>query len=189
MSSAAYGSEQALAEVAAEHLSARVASPRVLVGGLGMGFTLRAVLEVFRSCRVTVAELLPDVVRYNRDFVGHLTDHPLRDPRVELFEGDVALALGERTWDAILLDVDNGPDALTVAQNRGLYGEAGVGRIARALAPGGVLVVWSAYACEPFTRRLRQAGLEAETRMVRARAHVGKGGRHTLFVGRSRASR
>ena len=184
MSSAAYGSEQAMARIAADELGERKA-PRVLVGGLGMGFTLRAALDVFgKSARVTVAELLPPLVRYNHGVLGHLARHPLRDPRVTLFEGDVRVPLAEGNWDVVLMDVDNGPDALTAHENETLYGDAGAKLMTSALTPGGVLVVWSAYPSRAFVRSLRRARCEAGTRRVSARPG-GKGAKHVLFVAKA----
>jgi spermidine synthase len=182
MSSAAFGSEQAMACIAYELLGPRPCS-QVLVGGLGMGFTLRAVLDTFADdARVTVAELLPSLVDYSRTVLGHLANHPLADPRVHLHQGDVRVPIGRQRWDVILLDVDNGPDALTTAGNASLYSEAGVLRLSRALSPGGVLVVWSAFESRRFEERLRRTGMSCETRKVRARTDVGKGAIHTLFV-------
>ena len=184
MSSLASGSEQAMARVAAEHVGSR-AGCRVLVGGLGMGFTCRAALDAFgETARVRVAELLAPIIAYNRGVLGPLADHPLADPRVEVVEGDVRRSLEERRWDAILLDVDNGPDAFTMRSNGELYAKAGVEQMAQALEPGGVLVVWSASDSPRFEKVLAQAGLETETRRVFARAEVRKGARHTLFVAR-----
>ena len=179
MSSAAHASEEAMATAAREALGAR-AQTRILVGGLGMGFTARAALEQFEH--VTVAELLPDVVRYNREVFGHLAEHPLDDPRLELFEGDVREPLARGGWDAILMDVDQGPDAVTTRGNQGLYGRRGAQRLANALTPGGVVVVWSAYESPGFERRLQDAGLAVEARRVRARGT--KGARHVLFIGK-----
>ena len=164
----------------------------VLVAGLGMGFTLRATLDAFRhDASVTVAELLPAVVRYNRGVIGHLAGHPLTDRRVRLHEGDVADAMQARRWDAILLDLDNGPEDLTSASNARLYDDAGVARIGSRLTPGGIVVVWSAGPNRRFEKVLRRAALTCETHGVQARGPGGKGGRHTLFVGRrsERASR
>jgi spermidine synthase len=180
MSSGAYGSEQRMAEIARERLPPR-AAPRVLVGGLGMGFTLRAVLDTFGPrASVTVAELLPPVVAYNRGVLGHLAGHPLDDPRVELFSGDVRACLERGGWDAVLLDVDNGPDALTVPENGALYGDGEF--LARSLTPGGVLVVWSSFPSPAFLTRLRRAGLRSEELRVPKRAGARAGGRHVLFV-------
>jgi spermidine synthase len=186
MSSAASGSEQHMAVVAREILGARRA-PRILIGGLGMGCTLRAVLEQFgKDARVTVAELLPALIRYARTFLAELAGHALDDPRVELFEGDVRDALTRASWDAILLDVDNGPSALTAASNASLYGSRGTARLHRALAADGVLVVWSVSPDIRYEAQLRAAGFDCKTVRAGARAGQSKGGRHTLFVARPR---
>jgi len=182
MTSATSGSESQMAEIGAEQVGGR-SGARVLVGGLGMGYTLRAVLDRFDdTAEVTVAELLPAVVRFNRGPVAHLAGEPLMDRRVQLVEGDVRGAIAAGDWDAILLDVDNGPGALTAATNAGLYDEAGVARLVRALRPGGVVVVWSVAPDDTFLRRLQRAGLIAEARRVYARGNVKRGPRHTLFV-------
>jgi spermidine synthase len=183
MSSASYGSEQAMARIAAEKLGEHRHAPRVLVGGLGMGHTLRAVLDEFpATAAVSVAELLPDLVRYNRGVLGPLARHPLLDRRVTLFVGDVADSIAEGGWDAILLDVDNGPDAFVDGGNANLYSDDGCRRLAGALNPGGVAVVWSAYASRPYEASLRRAGLACTTRRVSARAPARKGGKHVLFI-------
>lgn len=188
MSSAAFGSEQAMASIAAEMLGTRKAC-RVLIGGLGMGFTLRAALDAFdQDAQITVAELLPQLVQYNRGPLGPLADHPLRDRRVHLFEGDVRTPMKAGAWDAVLMDVDNGPDAFTADRNQSLYDRQGAQRMARTLRPGGVLVVWSAYPSKPFETALRQAGLRVETRRVHARTEARKGPKHTLFIGRASSS-
>lgn len=188
MSSATYGSEQAMARVAAELLRKKKASAEVLIGGLGMGFTLRAALDCLGAgASVTVAELLPTLVEYNRGPLADLAGKPLDDPRAHLFEGDVQVALVRQEWDAVLLDVDNGPDAFTTAANASIYDDNGLATIESVLKPGGVLVVWSAYASRSFEKRLRRAGFAAETRSVRARGELNKGPVHTLFIGRKRA--
>jgi spermidine synthase len=190
MSSAASGSEKRMAAVARELLGERRA-PRILVGGLGMGFTLRATLDCFgRDARVTVAELLPALITYARTFLAELAGHALDDRRVELFQGDVRDAIARGGWDAILLDVDNGPSAFTTASNASLYGPAGAERLRRALVPDGVVVVWSVAPDTRFEARLRAAGLDCKTERVRARAPLAKAGIHTLFIARpSRAPR
>jgi len=186
MSSAAFGSEEAMAHHAAQALGTRKAA-QVLIGGLGMGFTLRAALESFPAdAKITVAELLPSLIAYNQGVLGALAKHPLRDARVHLFEGDVRVPMQKQRWDAILLDIDNGPDAFTVASNSDLYSERGVASLAAALTDGGVSVIWSAYPSSRFERRLKQAGLECQTLQVRARGNVKKGSTHTLFVARAR---
>jgi spermidine synthase len=185
MSSATFGSEQAMARIAREQLG-DLAAPRILVGGLGMGFTLRAVLDAFApDLRVTVSELLPALVRYSRELLGHLADHPLRDSRVHLHQGDVRVAIDQGHWHAILLDVDNGPAALTTRSNRSLYHRDGLKRIRDALEPGGVLVVWSAFPSQEFETNLRRAGLACQVERVRARGKIRKGPIHTLFVARA----
>jgi spermidine synthase len=157
---------------------------RVLIGGLGFGYTLRATLDrLGPRGRVTVAEIAQAIVDWNRTQLGPLAGHPLRDPRVSLEVADVAAVVrrAEASFDAILLDVDNGPQALTARSNDALYREAGLLAFRRALRPGGRLVVWSAGPAPAFTRRLRAAGLAAEERTVRARG-VARGPRHLLFV-------
>jgi spermidine synthase len=182
MSSEMSGSEEAMAEVAREELGP-IEGPRILIGGLGMGFTLRATLDAFdEHAEVCVAELMHHIVHYNRFFLGDLADRPLEDPRVDVFEGDVKKKLAEGDWDAILMDVDNGPDALTAQSNQNFYNARGVDLMARALAPGGVLVVWSAYSSPRFLERLRHTGLSARAETVRARWPISKGPMHTLFI-------
>ena len=186
MSSRVHGSEEALAEVGCEGLRSR-AERRVLVGGLGMGFTLRAVLDALAAdAEVVVAELLPTIVEWNRGPLGPLAGSPLDDPRTKLVLGDVVSVIKNHTsgFDAILLDVDNGPEAFTVASNAWLYGRAGVTALRHALRPGGRLVVWSAVESVTFSRALMSAGFAVEVRPVRARGAVRKGSRHWLFVGR-----
>lgn len=183
MSSEMSGSEEAMAAFAREEIGP-VESARVLIGGLGMSFTLRATLDAFEDlAEVCVAELMDDIIRYNREFLGHLTDRPFEDFRTEIFAGDVKKKLTVGRWDAILMDVDNGPDALSARSNKDLYTARGVEKMARALAPGGVLVVWSAYDSPRFLERMRHTGLSVRTERVRARWPVSKGPVHTLFVG------
>jgi spermidine synthase len=182
MTSAAHGSEDALAELACSRIAGR-AGVRVLVGGLGMGFTLAAALRgLAADARVEVAELVPAVVEWNRGPLAHLAGRPLEDSRAAVWEGDVAERIrGARgAFDAILLDVDNGPDALTVESNHRLYSPTGLRANFAALRGGGVLGVWSVAPDREFTRRLTQAGFAAEEQVVRARR--GKGGRHTLWL-------
>ena len=182
MSSAAHHSEERMAEIGCAGLLER-RSARVLVGGLGLGYTLRAVLDLVpEKAEVVVAELMPAIVEWNRGPVAHLANRPLDDPRVELVVGDVRDVLEDGSFDTILLDVDNGPEALTVKQNAALYGAKGLRRLYGALRPGGVLVVWSAFQAPAFPAALTRAGLAAE--VVKARARGKKGGRHTLYVGR-----
>lgn len=188
MASRASGSETALARLGLAAVGDRP-TPRVLVGGLGMGFTLRAVLDALaeRGGHVVVAELFPDVVRWNRTWLAALAARPLEDPRVEVVEDDVAnvLAASPRGFDAVLLDVDNGPVALTAAGNRGLYGSRGIATLRAALRPAGVVGVWSAGPDARFAARLRRGGFEVDVREVRT-GPGGKGARHVVFVGRAR---
>ena len=182
MGSGAYHSEEVLAQRGCEGLE-RVRGARVLVGGLGMGFTLKAALDSLADdAEVDVAELVPAVVNWNRGPIAHLAGRPLDDPRVRVLEGDVGKILADTRafYDAILLDVDNGPEALTSASNRGLYGPGGIARSARALRRGGVLAVWSVNDDRGFTERLERAGFRTRTERVSARPSGGK--RHTLWL-------
>ncbi|MFP6683650.1 MAG: hypothetical protein VB934_03020 [Polyangiaceae bacterium] len=185
MSSRMHGSEEALATLACAHVRT-LQKPSVLVGGLGMGFTLRATLDLLPSdARVVVAELLPVVVEWNRGPLGPLAGHPLNDARVELDVNDVGdtLVANPGRFDVILLDVDNGPSAFTTSGNSRLYGDAGLAHAYSALTPDGVLAVWSAQNDRKFEQRLRYAGFKVEVEQVRARLKKG-GPRHTIFVGR-----
>lgn len=182
MNSRKHHSEEALAELACAHLGA-VDDARVLVGGLGMGFTLGAVLRcVPRSAEVIVAELVPGVVEWNRGLLGQCAGRPIDDGRTRVHLGDVAELIKHPVgnFDAILLDVDNGPEAMTAADNEWLYSSTGLRQIYAALRPEGVAAIWSARADQRFASRLRKAGFEVQLRTVRARP--GKGSRHTIFV-------
>ena len=184
MSSRMHGSEDALAELACDKVGASDAA-RILIGGLGMGFTLAAALRCLRpDARVIVAEFVASVVTWNRGVLGELTGFPLEDPRVCIHEGDVAqLIVAEPSaWHAILLDVDNGPTGLTQSANDWLYSTQGLAAAFRALRPGGVLGVWSAGADAAFTRRMTRAGFEVATVDVRARGARG-GRRHVVWLG------
>jgi len=187
MTSRANGSEDELARLALAALGPRPA-PRVLVGGLGMGFTVRAALDALAArpqSAVEVAEVFPAVVEWNRGPLGGLARHPLADPRVSVVEADVAdvIASGAGRYDAILLDVDNGPEAFTLRSNAHLYSTEGLARLGRTLTAGGILAVWSSSAAPDFVRRLRRAGFEPRIERVSPR---GGGGRrsHTLFLAR-----
>jgi spermidine synthase len=187
MSSRVHGSEVALARIGCAHLPP---GPRVLVGGLGMGFTLRAALDLMpEDGSVTVAEISPEVIEWNRGDLARLARQPLSDPRVEARAADVRQVLAEEcdAWDSILLDVDNGPESVLIDANDGLYGRQGLDSAHSALRPGGVLAVWSAWADRQFTRRLREAGFQAEARHVRLREGQG-GTRATIFVARKPAA-
>lgn len=186
MSSRMHGSEEALAALGCRGLAA-VAAPSVLVGGLGMGFTLRATLDLLPSdATVVVSELLPAVVEWNRGPLGPLADHPVDDRRVEVRVEDVLVTLRAqpRRFDAVLLDVDNGPDAFSTSTNAALYGDTGLASARRALKPGGVLAVWSAWEDRRFQQRLRYAGFDVHVERVRARLKRG-GPRHVIFLGRN----
>lgn len=182
MNSRAHGSEDALAELACARIMGRL-SPRVLIGGLGMGYTTAAALcQLGSDAQVVVAELVPAVVEWNRGPLSDLAGHPLQDPRIIVREIDVAKLLqAEReAYDAILLDVDNGPEGMTRNGNNWLYSSAGLGAAHQALRPGGVLAVWSAGPDRPFSKRLTQAGFEVDEVSVRARGRKG-GERHTIW--------
>lgn len=184
MNSRVHGSEDALAELTCARLVNR-ADPRLLVGGLGMGFTLAAALRhLGDAARVVVAELVPGVVAWNRGVLGESAGYPLQDARVSVREKDFARILDVETqaFDAILLDVDNGPDGLTRKENDWLYGEDGLNAACAALRPGGVLAVWSAGPDQAFLQRLRKVGFEVEE--VRVRAHGSKGARHVIWFAR-----
>ena len=184
MSSRLHGSEEALATLAFGN-AAVPDRPRVLVGGLGMGFTLRAVLDVLPpEAVVTVAELVPAVVDWNRQFLGALAGHPLKDARVRIQIADVGFTLRANpgAFDAVLLDVDNGPAAFTATTNGGLYDNGGVVAAHAALRPAGTLAVWSAWEDRMFEQRLRFHGFEVTVARVRARLKKG-GPKHTIFLG------
>ncbi len=184
MNSRIHGSEEALAELACSRLNQK--SPwQILIGGLGMGYTLAAALEESGSdTQIFVSELIPAVVRWNRDHLGHLAGRPLDDPRVRVEEEDVVKTIAKRksVWDAILLDVDNGPSGLTRESNDRLYGKFGLKASFNALRPGGVLAVWSSAVDEAFTLRLKRVGFKTEIVSVRARKS-GKGSKHTIWLG------
>jgi len=181
MSSRLHDSEEALAEHALE----RCDDPgTVLVGGLGLGFTLRAVLDrVAPDARVTVAELVPQLVIWNRTYLAELNDRPLDDARCEVVVGDVCdlIKRSSRTFDVILLDVDNGPVALSSEKNQRLYSDSGVRACHQALRPGGVLAVWSSGPNARFERRLASAGFAVD--VLRVAARKGSGARHVIFMG------
>jgi spermidine synthase len=184
MSTRTHGSADALADLTCPEVAGRERA-RVLIGGLGMGFTLAAALRhLGPDAEVVVAELVPGVVEWNRGALGEHAGHPLRDGRVTVQEVDVALILRAevQAFDAILLDVDNGPEGLTQSGNDWLYSGAGLDTCYGALRSKGVLAVWSAGSDRAFTKRLGQAGFEVEE--VPVRAHRGKGARHLIWVAR-----
>jgi spermidine synthase len=180
MSSHRHASEESLAT---EALSRVARAHDVLIGGLGLGFTLRAVLDrVAAGARVTVAELVPELVEWNRAHLSALHGDALSDARVRVQVGDVRLLLrrSAASFDAILLDVDNGPAALSQDTNRELYLERGVRDCHEALRPGGVLGVWSAGPSDTYERLLARAGFEASS--LRVATAPKSGGRHVIFV-------
>ncbi|BCP51688.1 spermidine synthase [Kaistia sp. 32K] len=183
MNSRLSGSEEALASLSAERIAGR-ASPRILIGGLGMGFTLRAALAEFGpDAAITVAELVPAVVAWARGPMQPVFGDCLDDPRVKIHVGDVGdpIRAGRGSFDAILLDVDNGPDGLTRESNDGLYTLQGLGAAYGALRPGGVLAVWSSGPSAVFTQRLRRSGFAVEE--VRVRANRGRSGaKHVIWL-------
>jgi spermidine synthase len=185
MNNRVHGSEDALASIVCERLRDRDAA-RVLVGGLGMGFTLAGVLrDIGPRGEVVVAELVPAVVEWNRGPLAAFAGNPLADPRVSVREGDVGQVIRSETaaFDAILLDVDNGPAGLTSQMNDRLYGAAGLRAAHRALRPNGLLAVWSAGPDPSFTRRLQQTGFDAEEVRVRGRGKAG-GSRFLIWIAR-----
>lgn len=182
MSSRVHESEQMLAEVALAALAPRPA-PRILVGGLGMGFTLAAVLsKAPADARIEVVELLPEIVTWNQDLFGHCAGHPLRDPRVTVVTGDVfdVLTAAKADRDVVLLDVDNGPEALVHPGNDRLYAPRGLVAAREALTKGGVLGVWSSADCPAFGGRLKGVAMDVTTHHTRARGR--KGPRRTIWT-------
>ncbi len=185
MSSRMAGSEEALAVMAVDRLAGRKA-PHILIGGYGMGFTLRAALKALgRDARVTVAEIVPEIIDWARGPMADLMAGCLDDRRVDLVMGDVGevIAAARGAYDAILLDVDNGPDGLSRDGNDGLYSPRGLGVAKAALKPGGVLAVWSAAPDKAFAKRMSGAGFAVDEVGVRARSN-GKGPMHVIWFGR-----
>lgn len=184
MNSRVHGSEKALAELACKRMGPGD-RPRVLVGGLGMGFTLAAALQATGpDAEVVVAELVPEVVDWNREFFGEAAGNPLADPRTRVCIGDVSdLIRGQgEAFDAILLDVDNGPQAMIRGDNEWLYSVQGLQAARMALRPGGLLAVWSAAPDQKFSTRLSRAGFKSEVVVVRPH-RPGKGPRHFIWIG------
>jgi spermidine synthase len=185
MSSRKHGSEDALAELGCRHLH-QAPTPRVLIGGLGMGFTLAAALkQLGAGAEVVVAELIPAVVEWNHEHIGHFANQPLEDSRCHISVGDVAAVLQQEVgaFDAILLDVDNGPESLTHHDNNWLYSVEGLQTAFAALRPNGVVAVWSASPDSLFSKRLRQVGFKVQQQQVRAHGR-GKGAKHTIWIAR-----
>lgn len=182
MSTRKYGSEEALGALPCKQLTNRDTA-RVLIGGLGMGFTLAAVLgELGAGAQVTVAELIPEVVEWNRGPLGERSGFPLNDPRTRVHLGDVQKLLqkSDRCFDVIAMDVDNGPEGLTIKGNDRLYSTRGILAAQQALTTGGILAYWSAGPDQGFHDRLRKCGLMVEE--VRVFAHGNKGTRHTIWL-------
>ena len=182
MNTRKHGSEDALGRLPCQRLS-RPDTARVLIGGLGMGFTLAAVLQaVGPQAEVTVAELIPEVVEWNRGPLGDFSGRPLDDPRTRVHVGDVAKLLRRQRacFDVIALDVDNGPEGLTKSSNNWLYSAPGIAAAQDALSPGGIVAYWSAGPDQGFHDRLRQCGFLIEETTVHA--HGNKGPRHTIWL-------
>jgi len=183
MNSRVHDSEEALARLGCGYVAARKEAA-VLIGGLGMGYTLAAALDELKAdARVTVAELVPKVIEWNRGVLAELAGAPLEDTRCRVFEGDVGGLLKgcKESFDAIVLDVDNGPQPLTRLDNAWLYSREGLTAAHRALCTGGVLAVWSSGPDEEFARRLWQTGFRVEQVNLRARGRLG-GNRHIVWL-------
>jgi spermidine synthase len=184
MNTRAHASEDALGTIACRGIRGKP-KVRVLIGGLGMGFTLSATLRTLGvDAEVMVAEIVPEVVEWNQGVLGDFAGRPLDDTRTQVQAVDVTVLLQNEAlgFDAIVLDVDNGPAGLTRASNQWLYSKAGLSVAFSALRPGGTLAVWSAGPDKAFTRRLRGAGFVVEE--VAVRAHAGKGARHVIWMAR-----
>jgi spermidine synthase len=184
MSSRMHGSEEALATFGCRQ-AATLQQPTVLIGGLGMGFTLRATLDLLPpNATVVVVEIVPAVVEWNRGPLGPLAGNPLADARVRVEIDNVAVTLSTRRaqFDAVLLDVDNGPAAFAGSNNSGLYDDSGIAAAFAALRMNGVLAVWSAREDGKFEQRLRHGRFAVQVEHVRGRLKKG-GPRHTIFLG------
>ena len=182
MNSRIYNSEQELSKLGCAHIKNKDNST-VLVGGLGMGYTLATALEcVNENSQVTVAELIPEVIEWNKGPLGECAGKPLADNRCQVRLGDIAELIKKQqpNFDAILLDVDNGPDGITKTDNDWLYSSSGLGALYKSLRPSGMLAVWSAHPDELFTKRLKKTRFSVTVRNVRARP--GRGSRHTIFL-------
>ena len=187
MSSRMSGSEEALATLTIARLRGR-AAPHLLIGGYGMGFTLRAALAALpHDARITVAELVPEIIEWARGPMAALAAGCLDDKRVDVDIADVGSLIGQAsgTYDAILLDVDNGPDGLVRRANDGLYSRSGLAAAKTALKPGGILAIWSAAPDKPFARALADAGFAVDEVAVRARSN-GKGAKHVIWFAAKR---
>ncbi len=183
MANRMHTSEDALATLTCEGLGPKA---RILIGGLGMGFTVRAALDLLPpTARIDVAEFVPEIVEWNRGVLAPLAKRPLEDRRVNVLVADVTRVIAESpgVYDAILLDVDNGPISLSAPGNANLYGEASLLRSKAALKPGGVFAVWAAGDSRPFVKRLEKVGFVVLTKHVRA--HQDQGPRHVVFLARA----
>ena len=187
MNSRTHSSELALADLGCAHIK-NTENSKVLVGGMGMGFTLAAALKATQpSTKVVVAELVPDVIEWNKGPLGECAGYPILDERVIIHLGDVAELFKGKTgkekapeFDSILLDVDNGPEGFTHGDNNNLYSLESLMNIRQTLQPKGMLAVWSAYHDPKFTTQLKKAKFKVETKTVRA--HKGKGSKHTIYL-------
>ncbi|MFQ3244997.1 MAG: spermidine synthase [Arenicella sp.] len=182
MSSRMYSSELALAELGCAHIQG-LENTKVLVGGMGMGFTLSAALKATSpSSEVLVAELVPEIIEWNKGPLGEVAGRPLNDDRVRVYLGDVAelFMTKQASYDAILLDVDNGPEAFTHDDNSELYSIESLNAIRETLRPNGMLAVWSAWHDPRFTKKLKKAKFKVSFKTVRA--HKGKGSKHTIYL-------
>lgn len=183
MLSRQHASEESLATLGCERLSEH-RNPNVLVGGLGMGFTLRTVLNLLPSgATIEVVELIPEIVQWNRQYLGDLADHPLRDSRVKVSIGDVmnSIRKTDAKLDALLLDVDNGPHALTHKQNQIIYSAAGIRAIGKALSKKGCVAIWSSSPDRSFEKRLKKEGFHVRWFRVPA-YHGSKSANRTIWV-------
>lgn len=182
MNSRVYNSEQELAKLGCAHIKNKD-NAVVLVGGLGMGYTLATALEsVTVSSTVTVVELIPEVVEWNRGSLGECAGKPLEDERIQVRLGDIAELIKQQKadYDTILLDIDNGPEGITNNANNWLYSPAGLNALYNSLRPKGMLAVWSAGPDAKFITQLKKTGFKVSDKMVRAR--LGKGSRHVIFL-------
>lgn len=182
MNNSVYGSEEALAELTCTKV-ARRKDPTVLIGGMGMGYTLAAALKnLGDNAKVYLAELVPQVVEWNRKYLGEFSGHPLKDKRVKVQIGDVGRILrsAENNYDAILLDVDNGPEGLTKTNNNWLYSYQGLTVAKNALKEHGILAVWSVSDEPKFTERLEKVGYKVSVEKVRTHGH--KGSHHIIWL-------
>ncbi len=182
MNSRMHCSELALAELGCAHIQG-MGNTKVLVGGMGMGFTLGAALKATSiSSQVIVAELVPEVIEWNKGSLGECAGRPLDDNRVQVHLGDVAelFKINEATYDAVLLDVDNGPEGFTQSENNDLYSIKSLQAIRQTLHPDGVLAIWSAWHDPKFTLQLKKTGFKVKTKTVRA--HKCKGSSHTIYL-------